>query len=288
MEPKVTARSRLRACCAGTNAVRWTEVLVSTLSALLGIFLVYVVSVWFLEGMAVLIMVASMGSSAVLLFAVPHSSMSQPWPLFGGHLISGLVGATCAMLIPEPAIATASAVGLSIGAMQLLRCVHAPGGATALAVALGGSSVYGMGYLFILAPVMFNVLILFTAAVLANYPFPWRRYPMGLVVYPEHEEQPGQQGVPSEDDISWAIDQMNVIVDITAEELHEIAERALEHAKSNSPEGVTLRLGPRFVRSRNDKGWVVHKALTPEFEGHRAVETLSLKLVPASARHSGS
>ena len=33
--------------------------------------------------------------SAVLLFAVPHGQLSQPWALIGGHLISAAIGVTC-------------------------------------------------------------------------------------------------------------------------------------------------------------------------------------------------
>ena len=55
-----------------------------------------------------------MGASAVLLFAVPHGPLSQPWPLVGGHLISALVGVSCAKLIPHSAVAAAAAVSLAI------------------------------------------------------------------------------------------------------------------------------------------------------------------------------
>ena len=41
------------------------------------------------------VMLGSIAASAVLLFAAPHSPMAQPWPLFGGHLISALAGWLC-------------------------------------------------------------------------------------------------------------------------------------------------------------------------------------------------
>jgi len=59
------------------------------------------------------------GASTVLVFAVPHGSLSQPWPVFGGHLVSALIGVACARLVPDAALAAAMAVGLSISAMQL-------------------------------------------------------------------------------------------------------------------------------------------------------------------------
>jgi CBS domain-containing membrane protein len=276
MRLKLPVTSRLRLLAAGTNAVGWTEIAVATVTAILAVLLVHVISLWSLEGHAALFVVASMGASAVLLFAVPHGSLSQPWPLFGGHLVSALVGVTCVMTIPNLAIAAALAVGLSLGAMHLLRCVHPPGGATALTAVMGGSTVYGMGYLFVLTPVLLNVMVLFAVAVLANYPFAWRRYPMALMnrVMEEHHDA----GL-REEDLAHAIHEMNVIVDVTAEELREIAERALLHARNGAQERVTLRLGPRFVRARQTDGWVLHKALTPHFDGHRPVETITLNLV---------
>jgi CBS-domain-containing membrane protein len=60
-----------------------------------------------------------MGASAVLLFAVPHSALAQPWSLVGGHLLSAFIGVSCALLISPPALA-AAAVGLAIGAMYYL------------------------------------------------------------------------------------------------------------------------------------------------------------------------
>ena len=51
-----------------------------------------------------------MGSSAVLLFAVPHGPLSQPWSVLGGHLVSALIGVACVKLIHQPMLAAAPAV----------------------------------------------------------------------------------------------------------------------------------------------------------------------------------
>ena len=72
------------------------------------------------------VLVASMGASAVLLFAVPHGLMSQPWNVIGGHLISALIGMLVHRLIADVALASALAVGLAISAMYYLRCLHPP------------------------------------------------------------------------------------------------------------------------------------------------------------------
>jgi len=129
-----------------------------------------------LDGAATL--VASMGASAVLLFAVPHGPLSQPWPVFGGHLVSALVGVSCAQMIDQPVLAAAMAVGLAIGAMHYLRCIHPPGGATALSAVVGGDAVHQLGFQFVLTPVMLNVITMLLVALLFNAPFAWRRYPV--------------------------------------------------------------------------------------------------------------
>lgn len=128
-----------------------------------------------LNGAAAL--VASMGASAVLLFAVPHGPLSQPWSVLGGHVVSALVGVACAQVLAEPMLAAALAVGLAIGAMHYLRCIHPPGGATALTAVVGGDAVHQLGFQFVLTPVMLNAVTILLVALLFNAPFAWRRYP---------------------------------------------------------------------------------------------------------------
>lgn len=106
------------------------------------------------------LLVAPMGASAVLLFAVPTSPLAQPWPTIGGNVLSAAVGLLVAAYIPNPAIAAGVAVGLAIAAMSFLRCLHPPGGAAALIAAFGGPAVSSMGILFPLIPVGINAALL--------------------------------------------------------------------------------------------------------------------------------
>ncbi|MDB5296908.1 MAG: hypothetical protein JWO31_2891, partial [Phycisphaerales bacterium] len=123
---------------------------------------------------------ASVGASAVLLFAAPHGPMSQPWPVLGGHALSAAVGVACHRLLPDPRLAAPAAVGLAIGVMYYARCLHPPGGATALAAVLGGPAVHALGYRYVLAPVLLDAGVVLAAGVLVNAPFPRRRYPAAL------------------------------------------------------------------------------------------------------------
>mgnify|MGYP000574266099 CR=1 FL=1 len=106
------------------------------------------------------LIVAPIGASAVLLFAVPASPLAQPWPLIGGNTISALVGVLVARAIADPMIATGVAVGLAIAVMSLTRSLHPPGGAAALTAVLGGPAVSSAGLWFPLVPVGINSVIL--------------------------------------------------------------------------------------------------------------------------------
>lgn len=139
--------------------------------------------------------VASMGASAVLLFAVPHGPLSQPWAVFGGHLVSALVGVACAQWISHPIVAAAAAVGLAITGMHYLNCIHPPGGATALSAVVGGEAVHQLGFQFVLTPVLLNTLIILLVAVLFNAPFAWRRYPAAWA--PREKSPPPATPVPA-------------------------------------------------------------------------------------------
>lgn len=110
----------------GTTRVGWREMVIAGLAALVGIWAVYALTSWVACPWAANLMVGSMGAAAVLLFAVPHGALSQPRPVFGGQMVSAVIGVSAAVWIPDRALAAGVAVGGAIAAMQLLRCVHPP------------------------------------------------------------------------------------------------------------------------------------------------------------------
>ena len=121
-------------------------------------------------------LIAPMGASSVLLFAVPASPLAQPWSIMGGNMLAALIGVTCAKLVGEPILAAGIAVAAAIGAMFVFRCIHPPGGAVALTAVLGGPAVHAMGYGFVLVPVGLNSLLLLLTALFFNNAT-GRRYP---------------------------------------------------------------------------------------------------------------
>lgn len=198
------------------------EKAVSVAGAGLSIALILVVTrhVLHLEGAEML--VASMGASAVLLFAVPHGALSQPWPLVASHLVAAVVGVTCSRFIGSTELASACAVGVSVGLMHQFGFIHPPGGATALTAVVGGPAIHSLGYGFVLRPVAVDVGIILAVAVLFNFPFPWRRYPAALV-----RRRPAG-AIPALDhgEVLRALRSLDSFIDVTEDDLNQLV-RAL-------------------------------------------------------------
>lgn len=138
----------------------------TALAAGLAIFLAGWLASLSIDGGGLKTLLASMGASAVILFAMPHSPVAKPWPLIGGHFISATIGIFCSQWIEPLWIAAALAVGLSIFAMHVGRCLHPPGGASALIPVLGGASVKALGFQFLLTPLALNVVVMLLMSLL--------------------------------------------------------------------------------------------------------------------------
>ncbi|WP_444994795.1 HPP family protein [Aliikangiella sp. IMCC44359] len=118
-----------------------------------------------LEVEGIPMILASTGASAMLIFGIPHSPVSKPWPIVGGHLVSAVVGITAYYCIPESILASSIAIAISMLAMHYLACMHPPGGATAVTAVIGGTNVHELGYYFVIVPVLFNSIILLSVAM---------------------------------------------------------------------------------------------------------------------------
>ncbi|MBY4766720.1 HPP family protein [Burkholderia ambifaria] len=168
----------------------WRERMRSCAGALVGIATVGV-TMRLLPGVPGLVplLVAPMGASAVLLFAVPASPLAQPWSIIGGNLVAATVGVACAQWIADPITAAAVAVALAIGGMFALRCVHPPSGAVALTAVLGGPAIHALGFGFVVEPIALQSGILLSAA-LVYHALTGHRYPHGGV-RPDAKPQAG-------------------------------------------------------------------------------------------------
>jgi CBS domain-containing membrane protein len=117
-------------------------------------------------------LMASLGASALLVFALPQSPMAQPWAVIAGNTLSALIGISCFHLITEPLLALPAAASLSISGMFILRCLHPPAAAVALIVVLGEIGRYRYAFF----PVMVDsVLLILAGAAYSN--LTGKRYP---------------------------------------------------------------------------------------------------------------
>jgi len=202
------------------------EKLVSLLGGLAGIYAIFLVTKLFFGLAEAIYIIPSMGASAVLLFAAPNVPFSQPWNVFGGHIISAVIGVACYQFIPDIHLAAAASVGFAIGAMYYTKCIHPPGGATALAAVIGSSAIHDLGYMYVITPVLINTVTILIVAVVFNGLFSWRNYPAALkkkakAVSPTKLNKNVYPPIKHEDFV-YALSQIDSIVDINEDDLLEI------------------------------------------------------------------
>ena len=245
------------------NSVSTAEILASTLGGFIGIFLISVISYHFTGASGAALIVPSMGASAVLVFAVPHGKLSQPWSLFGGQLSSAFVGVACYMLVPNLFVAGGLAVGLAIGTMHVLRCIHPPGGATALVAVVGTSQIHALGFEYVLTPVLLNTLIIFSSAFIFNSFFPWRRYPTSMMRFtdtPTNEKQKPSRYIEKQH-IERALSDIDLVVDLNVETLQELFALTLEHAETPNFSSKQIIIGHYYTNSKHGAEWSVRQII---------------------------
>tara|TARA_B100001057_G_scaffold148777_1_gene148696 strand:- start:3 stop:467 length:465 start_codon:yes stop_codon:yes gene_type:complete len=109
-------------------------------------------------------LLASFGSSMVLLYGYPESPFAQPKNVFFGHLVTAVVGLVVLHFIPLPLFMTIPlAVGLGVGLMILFNVTHPPAGGNPIIVIVGSVS---FDYLF--SPVITGSIIIIIFAIIIN------------------------------------------------------------------------------------------------------------------------
>lgn len=272
------------------DRVSHTEILVSTLGGIAGITLVAYISFQLTGAQGAALIVPSMGASAVLLFAVPHGRLSQPWSLLGGHLVSAVIGVSVFYLVPDVYLASGLAVGLAIGAMHILGCIHPPGGATALAAIIGGPTIHALGYQYILAPILINSIVILVIAVVFNSAFPWRRYPVSLMRFSEapviHKAR--AEHVIDRKHIEQAIADMDLVVDVTSVDLQRLFILSQEHADRlrMTPDGI--QLGRYYTNGRHGTEWSVRQIIDEAVHAEAAKNMVIYRVVEGHGLHSAN
>lgn len=245
------------------NSTNHAEKIIASAGALLSLLAVTFVSAFYTDGPATSLMVASMGASVVLLFVVPHGALSQPWPVVCSHLFSAVIGVSCKLLFPDQIWTPALAVCLAIMLMQYLRCVHPPGGATALTAVIGGPDVAALGYWFVVSPVLINIAIILTIALVFNNLFPGRHYPAHLLRLKPAKAPVAvtRQAQLTQEDFEAAMQQMNTFIDVTTDDLIELVDLATKHAEQQHAHPSNIVLGHCYSNGQLGRLWSVRQVI---------------------------
>ena len=183
------------------------------------------------------IIVAPLGASAVLVFAVPASPLAQPWSVVGGNILSTLVGVAMFQAIPSLPLAAGCAVGGAILVMSLCRCLHPPGGAAALTAVIGSQGIHAAGFAFAFAPVAINSIAL-VAIGMFFHRATGRSYPHEPAVAPTGMDAARIQPA----DIDAALEDMHESFDIAREDLDTLLAHAERHARARAAPLASGRL----------------------------------------------
>jgi CBS domain-containing membrane protein len=183
-------------------------------------------------------LVAPLGASAVLVFAIPASPLAQPWPVIGGDLLSAMVGLAAGMLLGDPVISAAAGVCVAIAVMTMARCLHPPGGACALLCALGatGAESWDFGYML---PIAANVLMLVLVGWLYNN-FTGHRWPHVQYPVPRQTMPFPHPGTYRRSDIEEVLADWNEMLDVDVDDLdavfRAVERKAAKRALADRPE----------------------------------------------------
>ncbi|MCP5386777.1 MAG: HPP family protein [Novosphingobium sp.] len=170
-------------------------------------------------------LIAPLGASAVLIFAIPASPLAQPWPVIGGDLLSAMVGLAAGMLLGHPVFSAAAGVCAAIAVMTITRCLHPPGGACALLCALGATGTETWDFSYML-PISANVLSLVLVGWIYNN-FTGHRWPHVQYPVPRRTMHFPHPGTYRRSDIEEVLSDWDEVLDIDIDDLDAVF-RAVE------------------------------------------------------------
>jgi CBS domain-containing membrane protein len=180
------------------------------------------------------LIVAPIGASAVLVFAVPSSPLAQPWAVVGGNVISCLVALAAIRVVPNPYLVTAVAVGGAIVVMSIMRCLHPPGGAVALLTALAAHHATPPDLLFAFLPIGADSLLLVMVGLIfhrfSGHSYPHVPAASRKSAHGTADAPPLRRAGIRAHDLDAVLGEMHESFDIDREDLEELLWRLEERA----------------------------------------------------------
>ena len=118
-------------------------------------------------------LIASFGSSMVLLYGYPESPFAQPKNIFFGHLLTSLIGVIFVILPLPIFISIPLAVGIGVSLMIILGITHPPAGGNPIIVIIGGAS-----FNYLLSPIILGSIIVILFGIALNRFIAKKKYPI--------------------------------------------------------------------------------------------------------------
>jgi len=119
-------------------------------------------------------LMASFGSSMVLLYGYPESPFAQPKNVFFGHVVTSIVGMFFLYFVPISLyMVLPIAVGTGVALMILFNVTHPPAGGNPIIVIVGSVSVE-----YLLSPVVVGSAIMVIFGLVINRLILKKKYPI--------------------------------------------------------------------------------------------------------------
>ena len=145
----------------------------STLAGIFSIITIGVLTVLTYKTSYGIFLIASFGSTMVLLYGYPESPFAQPKNIILGHFLTALIGIIFLNFIPLPIFLNIPlAVGFGVMFMILFKVTHPPAGGNPIIVIIGSVS-----FDYLLTPVLIGSIILVMFGVIINKFLMKKEYP---------------------------------------------------------------------------------------------------------------
>ena len=136
----------------------------STLAGIFSIITIGVLTVLTYKTSYGIFLIASFGSTMVLLYGYPESPFAQPKNIILGHFLTALIGIIFLNFVPLPIFLNIPlAVGFGVMFMILLKVTHPPAGGNPIIVIIGSVS-----FDYLLTPVLVGSIIVVMFGVIIN------------------------------------------------------------------------------------------------------------------------